>query len=71
MVSSFRLIQPAVQQPLPASAIGESGHTKASAVKLGKRIHSVAQACRSCRQNKVKVLYLVPFFLPEAYMTLS
>ncbi|KAI8712194.1 Zn(2)-C6 fungal-type domain-containing protein [Fusarium sp. LHS14.1] len=54
MVSSFRLIQPAVQQPLPATAIGESVHTKASSVQLGKRIHSVAQACRSCRQNKVK-----------------
>ncbi|EEU37356.1 uncharacterized protein NECHADRAFT_72643 [Fusarium vanettenii 77-13-4] len=54
MVSSFRLIQPAVQPPLPAAANGESVHTKASSVKLGKRIHSVAQACRSCRQNKVK-----------------
>ncbi|KAI8652205.1 hypothetical protein NCS57_01283500 [Fusarium keratoplasticum] len=54
MVSSFRLIQPAVQQPLPASAIGESDHPRTSSVKLGKRIHSVAQACRNCRQNKVK-----------------
>ncbi|RSL53851.1 hypothetical protein CEP53_007602 [Fusarium sp. AF-6] len=55
MVSSFRLIQPAAQQPLPAGgAIGESAHPRASSVKLGKRIHSVAQACRNCRQNKVK-----------------
>ncbi|RSL64861.1 hypothetical protein CEP51_013091 [Fusarium floridanum] len=54
MVSSFRLIQPAAQQPLPVGAIGESAHPRASSVKLGKRIHSVAQACRNCRQNKVK-----------------
>ncbi|KAH7234574.1 hypothetical protein B0J15DRAFT_153822 [Fusarium solani] len=54
MVSSFRLIQPAVQQSLPIAAIEESGHARTSSVKLGKRIHSVAQACRNCRQNKVK-----------------
>ncbi|RSL57579.1 hypothetical protein CEP54_008230 [Fusarium duplospermum] len=54
MVSSFRLIQPALQQPLPVGAVGESAHPRASSVKLGKRIHSVAQACRNCRQNKVK-----------------
>jgi sirohydrochlorin ferrochelatase len=70
MVSSFRLIQPAVQQSLPIAAIEESGHARTSSVKLGKRIHSVAQACRNCRQNKVKVIYLVPFLLLGASLTL-
>ncbi|KAM0418777.1 hypothetical protein ACHAPT_012287 [Fusarium lateritium] len=54
MVSSFRLIQPAAQPPLPLGVLSGAGHAVAPSEQLGKRIRSVAQACRDCRQNKVK-----------------
>ncbi|KAH6971648.1 hypothetical protein BKA56DRAFT_495126 [Ilyonectria sp. MPI-CAGE-AT-0026] len=54
MVSSFRPIQPAAQQSLQHHNIAASRGSLVSCERLGKRIRSVGQACRDCRQNKVK-----------------